>query len=769
MRTVGVMRIVCILVVILSWRSLASAAPADPTPYVLHQPDGTPLQVRTWGDEYESGVETIEGFTILESREGEWVYANRDANGELVASSLSVGRDPPDAISPRLRAAIRRRGWAHPRPAPPALDKSHRLLVLVIDFTPSQSKGTNEYYWSQYAFTGGGATLNRSVAKYWNEASYGKLVLDPAQETYGSENNGVVLVTLPTPHPNKSSKTGGVSDAAQSAVRDALMLADPYVDFGAFDGNKDGYLSTNELHIMAVFRGYDARPKADICTGAGVIWATKTELSSIIPPTLDGVIVGHRYGAPAMGPQRGGYILIPEWYCSKSGANHAQTIGVGAHELGHDMGTGLPDLYDTDGSANGIGNWSLMAYGDSNKTTNRGDTPAALDPWSRWFLGFIEPKVLSSSASAYAFADVATASGPDHGVVLLGSNPKGVDWDWKMLGAGSGQGEYFLVENRQKTGLDTKLPGSGLLIWHVDESAARDNTANANEFDSAPGKPRLIALEQADGKFDLECFSPSACGFSDSADPWPIKSATINVNTFDSTSTPSSHWHSEKASCIAVKNIGPKGSVMTADLVVPTAEEVASGACSEGSGGSSGSGTTSSTASASSSSSGSSSSSSSSTSSSTSNSSVSSTSSSSSGASSSSSSSGSATQSSSLSESASSSADASSSSASSGGGSVLGGSGGAGGSAGQGGSAVTSTATGNTVDASANSGVGGAEGLETYSGGANAKTNPVGVETVNRGDASSCACSSGKSTPTWPRLAFALLGGIVVCARRRYR
>ncbi len=41
------------------------------------------------------------------------------------------------------------------------------------------------------------------------------------------------------------------------------------------------------------------------------------------------------------------------------------TCGVFAHEMGH-AAFGLPDLYDTDNSSEGLGNWSLMAGGSWN-------------------------------------------------------------------------------------------------------------------------------------------------------------------------------------------------------------------------------------------------------------------------------------------------------------------------------------------------------------------------------------------------------------------
>ena len=45
------------------------------------------------------------------------------------------------------------------------------------------------------------------------------------------------------------------------------------------------------------------------------------------------------------------------------------TIGVFVHEMGHGFWN-LPDLYDTDGSSEGIGSWSLMAGGSWNGPAN---------------------------------------------------------------------------------------------------------------------------------------------------------------------------------------------------------------------------------------------------------------------------------------------------------------------------------------------------------------------------------------------------------------
>ncbi len=54
-------------------------------------------------------------------------------------------------------------------------------------------------------------------------------------------------------------------------------------------------------------------------------------------------------------------------------------LGVSAHELGHLL-FGFPDLYDTDYTSAGTGNWCLMAGGSWNAG---GDTPAHPSAWCK--------------------------------------------------------------------------------------------------------------------------------------------------------------------------------------------------------------------------------------------------------------------------------------------------------------------------------------------------------------------------------------------------
>lgn len=53
----------------------AQGIPANPTPAKLLQPDGTYLTVRLVGDEYQHHATTEDGYTVLKSPTGYYVYA----------------------------------------------------------------------------------------------------------------------------------------------------------------------------------------------------------------------------------------------------------------------------------------------------------------------------------------------------------------------------------------------------------------------------------------------------------------------------------------------------------------------------------------------------------------------------------------------------------------------------------------------------------------------------------------------------------------------
>lgn len=130
---------------------------------------------------------------------------------------------------------------------------------------------------------------------------------------------------------------------------------------------------------------------------------------------------------------------------------------------------------------------------------------------------------------------------------------------YRLWHSGAESSEYFLVENRQSVGYDAYLPNSGLLIWHV------DNTRTTNTKEWYPSLTTsdhfAVALEQADGKFDLE----KGVDQGDAGDPFPGSKAAL---AFNATTVPNSNTYSGEASLIAVENIRYASDTILADVFV---------------------------------------------------------------------------------------------------------------------------------------------------------------------------------------------------------
>jgi hypothetical protein len=132
---------------------------------------------------------------------------------------------------------------------------------------------------------------------------------------------------------------------------------------------------------------------------------------------------------------------------------------------------------------------------------------------------------------------------------------------YKLLAGTPTSGEYFLVENRQESKFDAGIPGSGLLIWHIDASKPDNNS------ECYPGGPDCaqnhlkVALVQADNLWNLEIGNNQG----DPGDPYPGSSK--NQGFTDST-TPNSNLYSGNSSGVSITGISNSDETMTATLMV---------------------------------------------------------------------------------------------------------------------------------------------------------------------------------------------------------
>ena len=109
-------------------------------------------------------------------------------------------------------------------------------------------------------------------------------------------------------------------------------------------------------------------------------------------------------------------------------------------------------------------------------------------------------------------------------------------------------GEYFLIENRRKSGRDAALTDEGLAIWHIDEDGN-----NSNE-QMTPAAHYELSLMQADGKNHLE---KSAGQFGDATDLYGR-----TVKRFADGTSPGSKWWDGTASNLELLEITAPGASM---------------------------------------------------------------------------------------------------------------------------------------------------------------------------------------------------------------
>ncbi|MBI5543303.1 MAG: M6 family metalloprotease domain-containing protein, partial [Deltaproteobacteria bacterium] len=222
-------------------------------------------------------------------------------------------------------------------------------------------------------------------------------------------------------------------------------------------------------------------------------------------------------------------------------------IGAICHETAHFFGA--PDLYDYNGVSSGLGMWSLMsggAWGGPPASWSAGDgtKPIHPDAYIKQFLGFVTPRLVSAS-SAQVLRPVE-------------SNPEIL----KVSSGMPGQ-QYFLAENRQKTGYDQYLPGSGLAIYHVDEAQADlhyDYQQRQWAGWNLDPDHYLVDLEQADGRRQL---NTSATNEGDAQDLYPTGAAT-----FGPTTTPNTRPYGSSTASITFDSIGRRGSDITLNVLL---------------------------------------------------------------------------------------------------------------------------------------------------------------------------------------------------------
>jgi immune inhibitor A len=248
-----------------------------------------------------------------------------------------------------------------------------------------------------------------SMREYYLEDSYGQYAV-----------HGTVMGWYTTDTSYTRVGYNGSQMALQAVIRWAIEQADPTVDFSQFDNNHDGIVEG--IIIIHAGTGREESGNND---------EIHSHMAWLNPAVVvDGVTIRE-------------YTIQPE----ESANYHTMSaIGVFCHEWGHILG--LPDLYDTDYSSEGVGRWSLMGSGNYNDNSQH---PAHMDAWCKQKLGWLSPQEINTNVDSVSIPAV------EFNPVVYQLNGHNHSY----------YRERWLVENRQQVGFDQGLPGAGLLIYHI--------------------------------------------------------------------------------------------------------------------------------------------------------------------------------------------------------------------------------------------------------------------------------------------------------------
>lgn len=266
---------------------------------------------------------------------------------------------------------------------------------------------------------------------------------------------------------------GGKNTTARPGymVTEACTLMDDSIDFSLYDADGDNFVDM----VFVLFAGFGENdpPTQDLVANASdLVWPHCWTINSAGCGSSQRVFDGK---------------TINEYECSneldglysKVGHPVVSGIGVLVHEFCH--GLGVPDMYTTNGATHKtLGCWSTLDNGCYNDDMH---TPAALNAYERWYLGWLEPEQLTTAASdtlrPLSTSNQAYYFTPD-GIPVSNIRQSGLT--------------CYILENRQRTGWDNStfriqtykgvecpiqgLPGEGLLLYKIQNNSTGNGVNN---------------------------------------------------------------------------------------------------------------------------------------------------------------------------------------------------------------------------------------------------------------------------------------------------
>lgn len=382
--------------------------------------DGTEVRVEVRGDEHLRYLQAEDGTRYVENADGTYSVAVMENLRAAAAKRRSLIGSEQKAMAPRLNPL--RTSYAGT--GKKFLGEKKGLIILANFSDMTFASGHDKAFYEKLA----------------NELNYTESPFrGSVRDYYRAQSNGQFDLTFDVVGPITLSKSysyygrnvivGGSSTDEHSGemIAEACKMVQNEVNFADYDWDGDGY-------VDQVFVLYAGKGEADGGV-ASTIWPHMFYL---------------KYSDYGQVLTLGG-VNINTYACSSelNGSNGCSGIGTICHEFSHCLG--FADLYDTTYSGGyGMQSWDLLASGGYNGNSF---CPANFTGYERWVAGWIEPIELRKDTVV-----TSQKSLTDNGETYVIYNENYKD-------------ELYFLDNRQRTGWDSYVPNSGLLITHLDYKA----------------------------------------------------------------------------------------------------------------------------------------------------------------------------------------------------------------------------------------------------------------------------------------------------------
>lgn len=360
-------------------------------------------------------------------------YVSEDGTKYVQDESTGLYRKMTDEVTAQRRAAVRRaqaqgrqKRMLRKAQASNVFQGTKKGLIILVQFTDSKFKSGHDLALYERIANDenySGNNFRGSIKDYFKAQSHGLFELD-------FDVAGICQLQHTYAYYGKNSNDNDVR-AGQMVAEACLWAHEHGTDFSKYDWDGDG-------EVDQVFVLYAGHGEASYDKDPDTIWPHMHYLSASDygkSLSLDGVTVD-TYACS----------------CELNGDGNLDGIGTFCHEFSHCMG--FPDLYDTSYAGwFGMGDFDLMCSGSYN-----GDSkcPAGYSAYEKAECGWLTLKDMTNIEQETS---------------IVGVQPMSADGDAYIIKNKGHKDEYYILENRQKTGWDSYLPASGLMITHVDYDA----------------------------------------------------------------------------------------------------------------------------------------------------------------------------------------------------------------------------------------------------------------------------------------------------------